>query len=120
MRVASSAQPERLVEALNRAGIKHGQTVQADLVGVTAVPSGGKVEARFCAMAWRKESVTNVRCLAGVGDGPVSGRVCLRGGYKLRDLAGALRVRNALISTNGKVTLDCSNATVEHLVETPV
>lgn len=97
--VGSSSQPERLVAAMADSAITHGQTVRGDVERVSVAVGSDTPLVFFCGV----RRVT-VRRTIEAGDGaPLPDDVVMEGLEV--DTEGTYDIRNALITSNGRVVV---------------
>lgn len=115
-RLTMWGQPERFREALERAGVRHGQTVEATLHGVAVDPAGshGRVYARFCPMAQIANAITNIRVVDDSAlPGPIDGPVKIAGEQTLKGNADwVVSIQQVRIVSNGSLHIDLTNGVV--------
>jgi len=110
--VRSTSQPEVLQNRIAGAGIRHGETVRANLRDV-AVRRTGRMQSTvfFCNM-----EPIEVRSRSGAGDNqPIPGQAEIRG---LRvPLEGFYDLENAIIHTNGRMLVEVDSSTRVKVVD---
>jgi hypothetical protein len=113
-RVTASSQTDRLREGMERAAVRHGQELRADLPGIRVVASSGKEcsagdkgkgEVLFCTIG-----PIRVREATSPGDGrPLPSTVTLEG--LVVPTSGAYDLLNTLVRSNGDLQLIVDDAT---------
>lgn len=106
-------QPEKFRDALERAGVRHGQTVEATLHGVAVDPVGsrGRVHARFCPMAGIANAITNIKVVDDIAlPGPIDGPVNIAGEQTLKGNADwVVSIQQVRIVSNGSLHVDLTH-----------